>query len=77
MIQAHDPVVQDTAHAAQETADSAGHALDLGEVILHHTADAWTLELHPFESLPLQTIHLPRLRAGKINFAHRFQCLIA
>jgi F-type H+-transporting ATPase subunit a len=60
MMQQHDPVVQDTAHAAQEAADSAAHGLDLGEVILHHTADAWALELHPFESLPLQTIHLPR-----------------
>ncbi len=68
MMQAHDPVVQDTVHTVQEAAsvvvhdavDQAGPGLDLGEVILHHTADSWTIELHPFESLPLQTIHLPR-----------------
>ena len=60
MMQAHDPVVQDTTHAAQEAVEQVEHGLDLGEVILHHTADAWTIELHPFESLPLQTIHLPR-----------------
>jgi F-type H+-transporting ATPase subunit a len=29
--------------------------LDIGEVVLHHTADAWTVDLYPFG-----TIHLPR-----------------
>ncbi len=29
--------------------------LDIGEVVLHHTADAWTVDLYP-----LGTIHLPR-----------------
>lgn len=68
MMQEHDQVVQDTVHTAQDAAaavvhdavEQAEHGLDLGEVILHHTADSWTIELHPFESLPLQTIHLPR-----------------
>jgi F-type H+-transporting ATPase subunit a len=60
MMQPPDQVVQDTSHVAQEGADSAAHVLDLGEVILHHTADAWAIELHPFESLPLQSINLPR-----------------
>jgi len=31
------------------------HELDIGEVLLHHTADAWTVDFHP-----LFTIHLPR-----------------
>ena len=68
MMQAHDPVVQDTAHAAREAvgetlhqaAEQAEPGLDLGAVILHHTADAWTIAVHPFESLPLHTINLPR-----------------
>jgi len=30
-------------------------APDIGEVVLHHTADAWTIELYPFGE-----IHLPR-----------------
>jgi F-type H+-transporting ATPase subunit a len=29
--------------------------LDIGEMVLHHTADAWTIDLAPFA-----TIHLPR-----------------
>ncbi|HEU5171239.1 MAG TPA: F0F1 ATP synthase subunit A [Gemmatimonadales bacterium] len=29
--------------------------LDIGEVVLHHTADAWTVDLYPFG-----VIHLPR-----------------
>ena len=69
MIQDHGTVVQDTTQAAAQAAGDAAHGaaadtaapvLDLGEVILHHTADAWTLELHPFESLPLHMVHLPR-----------------
>jgi F-type H+-transporting ATPase subunit a len=32
-----------------------GHELDIGEVLLHHTADAWTVNFEP-----LFTIHLPR-----------------
>ncbi len=69
MIQDQGTVVQDTTHAVQQAvgdaahgavADTAAHGFDLGEIILHHTADAWTIELHPFDSLPLHTIHLPR-----------------
>ena len=30
-------------------------APNIGEVILHHTADAWTIDFYPFG-----TIHLPR-----------------
>ena len=30
-------------------------ALDIGEMVMHHTADAWTIDLQPFG-----TIHLPR-----------------
>jgi F-type H+-transporting ATPase subunit a len=33
----------------------AQEPLDIGEVVLHHTADAWTVDLYP-----LGTIHLPR-----------------
>ena len=33
----------------------AGQAPDIGEMVLHHTADAWTIELYP-----MGTIHLPR-----------------
>jgi F-type H+-transporting ATPase subunit a len=33
----------------------AQEPLDIGEVVLHHTADAWTVELYP-----LGTLHLPR-----------------
>ena len=33
----------------------AQEELDIGEVVLHHTADAWTVDLYP-----LGTIHLPR-----------------
>ena len=29
--------------------------LDIGKVVLHHTADAWTVDLYPFG-----TFHLPR-----------------
>ncbi len=29
--------------------------IDIGEMVMHHTADAWTVELYPFGS-----IHLPR-----------------
>jgi F-type H+-transporting ATPase subunit a len=56
--------VQDTTHAApaqavdevlHQAAEQAEHGLDLGEVILHHTADAWTIDLYPFGA-----IHLPR-----------------
>lgn len=43
MIQEHAP------------ASAQGAAPDIGEVVLHHTADAWTLELYPFGE-----IHLPR-----------------
>ena len=32
-----------------------GQAPDIGEMVLHHTADAWTIELYP-----MGTIHLPR-----------------
>jgi F-type H+-transporting ATPase subunit a len=34
---------------------AAGEAPDIGEVVLHHTADAWTMEFYPFGA-----IHLPR-----------------
>ena len=30
-------------------------APNIGEVVLHHTADAWTIDFYPFG-----TIHLPR-----------------
>jgi F-type H+-transporting ATPase subunit a len=33
----------------------AGQAPDIGEMVLHHTADAWTIEFYP-----IGTIHLPR-----------------
>jgi len=33
----------------------AGQAPDIGEMVLHHTADAWTIDFYPFG-----TIHLPR-----------------
>jgi F-type H+-transporting ATPase subunit a len=33
----------------------AGQAPDIGEMVLHHTADAWTIDLEP-----ITTIHLPR-----------------
>jgi F-type H+-transporting ATPase subunit a len=33
----------------------AQEPLNIGEVVLHHTADAWTVDLYPFG-----TIHLPR-----------------
>ncbi len=33
---------------------TAQEPLDIGEVVLHHTADAWTLHFYPWE------IHLPR-----------------
>ena len=29
--------------------------LDIGEMVMHHTADAWSIDLQPFG-----TIHLPR-----------------
>ncbi len=32
-----------------------GHELDIGEVLLHHTADAWSVNFEP-----LFTLHLPR-----------------
>jgi len=32
-----------------------GQAPDIGEMVLHHTADAWTIDLYP-----MGTIHLPR-----------------
>ena len=40
--------------------------LDIGEVVLHHTADAWTVDLYPFG-----TIHLPRwpdIHIGGLTF---------
>jgi len=63
MIQQHAAAAQDTVQAVgrqvgevvHEAAQAAEHGLDLGEVILHHTADAWTLDLYPFGE-----IHLPR-----------------
>jgi len=33
----------------------AGQAPDIGEMVLHHTADAWTIDFYP-----IGTIHLPR-----------------
>lgn len=33
----------------------AGQGPDVGEMVLHHTADAWTIDLEP-----ITTIHLPR-----------------
>ncbi len=54
--QAAHEVVQDTlAAAAAHGAEAAQHSegLDLGEIILHHTADAWTIDLYPFGSIPL------------------------
>jgi F-type H+-transporting ATPase subunit a len=33
----------------------AGQAPDIGEMVLHHTADAWTIEFYP-----IGTVHLPR-----------------
>lgn len=64
MIQEHAGQIQDTLQAvAQHAADSvraaqaAEQGLDLGEMILHHTADAYVIDWYP-----LFTIHLPRFR---------------
>lgn len=35
--------------------EAAGATPDIGEMVLHHTADAWTMDFYPFG-----TIHLPR-----------------
>jgi len=35
--------------------ETAGATPDIGEMVLHHTADAWTMDFYPFG-----TIHLPR-----------------
>ena len=35
--------------------EAAGATPDIGEMVLHHTADAWTMEFYPFGA-----IHLPR-----------------
>jgi F-type H+-transporting ATPase subunit a len=44
----------------------AGQAPDIGEMVLHHTADAWTIEFYP-----IGTIHLPRwadVHLGTLTF---------
>jgi F-type H+-transporting ATPase subunit a len=44
----------------------AGQAPDIGEMVLHHTADAWTIDLEP-----ITTIHLPRfadVHLGSLTF---------
>ena len=35
--------------------EAHGEELNIGEMVMHHTADAWTIDLEPFT-----TIHLPR-----------------
>ena len=35
--------------------EAHGEELNIGEMVMHHTADAWTIDLQPFT-----TIHLPR-----------------
>jgi len=65
MIQEHAAQIQDTLQAAAQhaagaasgAAQGAEPALDLGEIILHHTADAYTIDLYP-----LATIHLPHFQ---------------
>ena len=39
-----------------------GQAPDIGEMVLHHTADAWTIDLYP-----IGAIHLPRWAEGRRN----------
>lgn len=44
----------------------AGQAPDIGEMVLHHTADAWTLDFYP-----IGTVHLPRwadVHLGTLTF---------
>jgi F-type H+-transporting ATPase subunit a len=44
----------------------AGQAPDIGEMVLHHTADAWTIEFYP-----IGTVHLPRwadVHVGSLTF---------